>query len=99
MNADLPVHPVHLYEMMRDLADRVLLLEAGFPAPLSAADRIIAQGLDEQRRAESKSFPGRLKALNRAIVEGERTGTHEPIDDIVRRLKRGDFDRPSKVDE
>jgi hypothetical protein len=76
-------------EELRGLHERVLMLEAGFKAPMSIANGLIAQALDERRRAHAY----RVEALNKAKVEAERVGHRGPVDDFVRRLKAGEFDQ------
>jgi hypothetical protein len=76
------------------IEDRLLMLEAGHKAPLSFADLAIAKQLHQERMRPHDAARRRLDALREAQVEAERLGTDKPIDDLVRRLKRGEFDLP-----
>jgi hypothetical protein len=91
-----------ILERVRALEERVLMLEAGHRAPLSYVDQIIAQSLDEKRGEPHEDARRRLEAFKRAEAEAERVSHLGPIDDFVRKLKRGEFDRLSnslRVDE
>jgi hypothetical protein len=69
-----------------DLADRVLMLEAGLNAPLSIIDHDIAKALDEKRRAAERAVARRVEMFNKANAEAARTRSRKPIDAFVRSL-------------
>jgi hypothetical protein len=85
----------NLSARLERIEDRLLMLEAGHKAPLSFADLAIAKQLHQQRMRPHDAAR-RLDALREAQVEAERLGTDKPIDDLVRRLKPGDFDSAQK---
>jgi hypothetical protein len=85
-----------LLERVRVLEERMLMLEAGHHAPLSYADRIIAQSLDEKRREPHEDARRRLEAFKQAEAEAERVSQRGPVDDFVQKLKRGEFNRHSR---
>jgi hypothetical protein len=74
-----------------DLRNRVLMLEAGYRAPLS-----IALSLDEKRWEPHEDAQRRHEAFKRAETEAERVGHHGPVDNFMRKLKAGEFDRHSR---
>jgi hypothetical protein len=61
--------------LLRNLADRVLCLEAGLSAPLSHADRLIAKELDRKRHEPHEEALARLEAFQEAL---SRLGVLEP---------------------
>jgi hypothetical protein len=82
--------------MLIDLSNRVLMLEAGYRAPLSHVDRSIARSLDEKRWEPHNDAQRRLEAFKRAETEAERVGHRGPVDNFMRKLKAGEFDRHSR---
>jgi hypothetical protein len=75
-----------------ELADRVLMLEAGFRAPLSHLDRLAAERLDRKRHEPHEEAMRRLAAFR----EAERAGK---IDEFVRKLKAGEACDADEDDE
>jgi hypothetical protein len=53
----------HFWDMLHNLHERVLMLEAGHKAPLSHVDRIIAKDLDAKRKAPHEEAQRRLEAF------------------------------------
>jgi hypothetical protein len=74
------------------LCDRVLMLEAGFKAPLSYVDRQMAEALNK-KRWEPHDAKRRFELFKQAEAEAERVGHRGPIDDFVGKLMRGELDR------
>jgi hypothetical protein len=79
------------------LAERVLVIESLIDGvPLSIADRLLAKQALAERRAPHEEARLRLEAFRRAQAEAEATGSREPIDRFLQRLKRGEYDRYSR---
>jgi hypothetical protein len=74
--------------MLYELATRVLCLERAAGMPMSIADQLIAERVEEQRRETIEKDRRRAEAYRKACVDSERTGSREPIDRFVRELKR-----------
>jgi hypothetical protein len=90
-----------LKTMALSLAERVLVVESLTDGiPLSTADHLIARRALAGRRAPHEEVRLRVRAFRRAQAEAETTGSREPIDRFLQRLKAGEFDASirSRVD-
>jgi hypothetical protein len=80
-----------LQAMVFKLADDVLRLKYHAGLPISYVDRTIVEGIEQREAAEKEAARRRDAAFAEAKAEAERTGSYEPIDAFVRKLKRGDY--------
>jgi hypothetical protein len=74
--------------MLYELGMRVLCLEKAAGMPMSIADQLIAERVEEQRRETIEKDRRRTEAYRKARVESERSGSPKPVDRFVRELKR-----------
>jgi hypothetical protein len=90
----VPARLDRLEAMLSDIAERVLVLESLTDGiPISTIDHFMAKQALEERRAPHQEARLRVEAFRRAQAEAEATGSREPIDRFLQRLKRGEYDR------
>jgi hypothetical protein len=85
------------FEMLRDIARRLLIVEAKLGLPMSYIDQIMVQDIlkrqEERRAAHEQETADKIAALHEAEAEAERVGHRGPLDAFTLRVRRGEFDR------
>jgi hypothetical protein len=81
-----------LEAMVFKLSEDVLRLKYHAGLPLAYVDKAIVEDIEKREAAEREAAQRRDAAFVEAKAEASRVGNNEPIDDFVRKLKRGEFE-------